>query len=71
MNPTAILYAGAEMLSTMGYPRFSKLIETAVTNVYLEGKILTPDVGGKATTDQFTDRVVQEINILNQNNTRF
>jgi isocitrate dehydrogenase (NAD+) len=71
VNPTATLYAGAEMLSTMGYPRFSKLIETAVTNVYLEGKVLTQDVGGKATTDQFTDRVIQEITLLNENSVKF
>jgi len=71
VNPTAILYAGAGMLSTMGYPRFSKLIETAVTNVYLEGKVLTQDVGGKASTDQFTDRVIQEIALLNHNSVKF
>jgi len=59
------------MLSTMGYPRFSKLIETAVTNVYLEGKVLTQDVGGKATTEQFTNRVIQEIQLLDHNSTRF
>ena len=71
VNPTAILYSGAGMLSTMGYPRFSKLIESAVTNVYLEGKVLTADVGGNATTSEFTNRVIQEINLLNQNDTRF
>lgn len=71
VNPTAILYAGSEMLFTIGYPRFAKLIESAVTNVYLEGKVLTVDVGGKATTEQFTDRVIEEINVLNKNNTRF
>ena len=58
VNPTALLFAGANMLSCMGYNRFSNLIEEAVVNVYEEGKVLTVDVGGKATTSEFTQRVI-------------
>jgi isocitrate dehydrogenase (NAD+) len=59
------------MLSAMGYQRFSNLIETAVIDVYEEGKVLTPDVGGTATTEQFTNRVIQEIEFLNETNFRY
>ena len=53
------------MLSAMGYERFSNIIETALINVYEEGKFLTIDVGGNCTTEQFTNRVIKEIEFLN------
>lgn len=59
------------MLSAMGYQRFSDLIETAVIQVYEEGKSLPPAVGGTATTDEFTNRVIKEIEFLNDTNFRY
>ena len=47
-----------------GLPRFAELIQKAVYNVYAEGKYLTKDVGGSATTTEFTKRVVEEIKAL-------
>ena len=58
------------MLSCMGYQRFSNLIEEAIINVYEEGKVLTKDVGGNATTSQFTKRIIDEIDSLNAANFR-
>jgi isocitrate dehydrogenase (NAD+) len=49
-NPTALLYSSINMLKSMGYTRFGDLMSTALYNVYLEGKYLTPDVGGKASS---------------------
>lgn len=60
-NPTALLYSSVNMLRSMGYPRFGDLISTALYNVYLEGKYLTPDVGGSSTSTEFTDRMIQEV----------
>lgn len=48
----------------MGLPRFAALIKQALRNVYKEGKYLTKDVGGKASTTDFTQRMVQEIKDL-------
>ena len=70
-NPTAMLLTGANMLSAMGYQRFSKLIESAVINVYEEGRVLPIDVGGKANTQQFTDRVIKEVEFLNDSDFRY
>jgi isocitrate dehydrogenase (NAD+) len=63
-NPSALLYSSVNMLRSMGYQRFGDIISNALYNVYLEGKVLTPDVGGNATTKQFTDRVIAEVEKL-------
>lgn len=55
------------MLSCMGYQRFAQVIQGALMNVYQEGKVLTKDVGGTATTQEFTSRVIQEIEIIQKN----
>jgi isocitrate dehydrogenase (NAD+) len=57
-NPTALLFSGVNMLSCMGHQHFAKVIQTAMMNVYHEGKTLTKDVGGNATTEQFTNRII-------------
>jgi isocitrate/isopropylmalate dehydrogenase len=59
------------MLSAMGYQRFSNVIETSLHNVYKEGKVLTQECGGTASTQQFTDRVIKEIEFLNDSNFRY
>lgn len=63
-NPSAILYSSVNMLRSMGFPRYGDLISNALFNVYSEGEHLTPDVGGKATTREFVDRVIEEIHKL-------
>jgi isocitrate dehydrogenase (NAD+) len=67
-NPSALLYSSVNMLRSMGFPRYGDLISNALFNVYSEGQVLTPDVGGNATTQQFTDRVIQEIQKLDGKN---
>jgi isocitrate dehydrogenase (NAD+) len=60
-NPTAIILAAAMMLSHLGETEASERIKGAVWGVYLEGKDLTPDVGGSATTQQFTEAVITRL----------
>jgi len=50
----------------MGYPRYGDLISNALFNVYQDGTTLTPDVGGNATTAQFTKKVIQEVERLDR-----
>jgi isocitrate dehydrogenase (NAD+) len=57
-NPTALLMSGIMMLDHMGELKAARRIETALRRVYREGKSLTRDVGGKATTEQFTAAVI-------------
>ncbi len=57
-NPTAILMSGIMMLDYMGELDAARRVERALHSVYREGKHLTKDVGGSATTEQFTNAVI-------------
>jgi len=62
-NPTALLMSGIMMLDHMGEQKAAKSIETALHRVYREGKHLTPDVGGTANTQAFTDAVIESLKV--------
>ena len=49
-NPIASIRSGALMLEYMGYPEPALAIYRAVDEVIRQGKVLSPDLGGKATT---------------------
>jgi isocitrate dehydrogenase (NAD+) len=57
-NPTAVMLAGAMMLDRMGQRERGQRLEAAIRKVIADGKDLTPDIGGKGTTQSFTDRVI-------------
>ena len=57
-NPTALMSSAVMMLTHLGEYDASKRLELALGKVYLEGRTLTGDVGGKASTTQFTDAVI-------------
>jgi isocitrate dehydrogenase (NAD+) len=60
-NPTALMQSAALMLSHMGEGEAAHRLQSAIEWVYAEGKHLTPDVGGAATTTDFTDAVIRRI----------
>ena len=49
-NPIGTIWVGAMMLQHLGHPEAHDTIMTAIENVLREGKHLTPDMGGKAST---------------------
>ncbi len=57
-NPTALLMSAIMMLEYLDEVAASQQIEAALHQVYREGKSLTRDVGGTATTAEFTDAVM-------------
>ena len=57
-NPTALLMSAIMMLDHIGEPAAARSIKNALHSVYRSGKTLTGDVGGTATTAQFTDAVI-------------
>lgn len=61
INPTAMLLCGVLMLEYLGFEKEAKRLENAVNAVYAEGKVLTPDQGGKASTTQFCDAVAGKL----------
>jgi isocitrate dehydrogenase (NAD+) len=60
-NPTALLMSSIMMLDYLNETKAARRIENALHKVYREGKSLTRDVGGKATTAQFTEAIVQAL----------
>jgi tartrate dehydrogenase/decarboxylase/D-malate dehydrogenase len=56
-NPMATMLAGAMMLDFLGAPGAARLVEQAVLAVLVERRMLTPDLGGNATTAAVRDRV--------------
>ncbi|MGA8182190.1 MAG: isocitrate dehydrogenase (NAD(+)) [Terriglobia bacterium] len=57
-NPTAMMLSAILMLRYLDQTEVANRAEHAIHNVYREGKHLTRDVGGKATTDEFTAAVM-------------
>ncbi len=53
-NPIALILSGALLLRHAGASAEAARIEAAVRAVVVEAKTLTPDLGGKATTDELT-----------------
>lgn len=53
INPTATLLSAGMMLEHLGFAEASEALDGAVERVFAEGKVLTPDQGGTATTEQF------------------
>lgn len=60
-NPTALLLSAVMMLDKMGLTTHSTKIKNAVYKTYEQGKFLTGDVGGKATTSDFVAAVIDNI----------
>ncbi len=58
INPTAMLLTGALMLDYLGYAEQAHRLESALTQVYEDGTVLTSDQGGTASTSEFV-RVVR------------
>ncbi len=57
-NPTALLMSGIMMLDHLGERPAARRIEAALERVYREGTHATRDLGGRATTQEFTDAVI-------------
>jgi isocitrate dehydrogenase (NAD+) len=60
-NPTAIIQSAVMMLHHVGEHAAAQRIEESLFGVYREGRIRTADLGGSATTDEFTDAVCKAI----------
>lgn len=58
-NPLAAVWSASQMLDFFGYEEWGKKLLSAMENVMTDGKILTPDMGGKSTTAQVGDELVR------------
>ncbi|MCD6519882.1 MAG: tartrate dehydrogenase, partial [Anaerolineae bacterium] len=60
-NPIAAIWAGAMMLEHLGHADLAALILRAIEAVTEEGQVLTPDLGGRATTQQMGEAIRQKL----------
>ena len=60
-NPIAAIWSGAMMLDFLGETRAAGVIMDAVKAVTGEGKVLTPDLGGRSRTSEVGDEVVARL----------
>jgi isocitrate dehydrogenase (NAD+) len=60
-NPGALLLAGALLLDHIGEKERGDRIRRALETTIREGKTVTRDLGGTATTDQFTDAIIAKL----------
>jgi len=57
-NPTALVRSGILMLRHLGEQEAANKVKYAVHSVFREGKQLTHDMGGTASTGSFTEAVI-------------
>ena len=60
-NPLPLILPAVEMLRDFGDAAAADRILAAVEAVLLEGKVRTRDIGGTATTTQFTDAIISRL----------
>ena len=58
-NPLAAIWSVSQMFDFFGYANRGKEILQAIEQILVEGKVLTPDLGGNASTNEVGNRVVQ------------
>ena len=61
VNPLAQILSGAMMLDHLGMEEAASEVETAVAAVLADGKTRTPDLGGKSSTEEVTNAVLEKL----------
>lgn len=60
-NPTAMLLCAINMLKYINETNIATKIEKALLEVIKDGEILTPDLKGTATTEEFTNAIISKL----------
>ncbi|MFM8909495.1 MAG: isocitrate/isopropylmalate dehydrogenase family protein [Gemmatimonadota bacterium] len=60
-NPTAVMLAGCQLLDHIGEAARATRLRAAIEATLREGRTVTRDVGGTATTAQYTDAVIAKL----------
>ena len=60
-NPLATVWSASQMLEFFGYPEWAKILIDIIEETLVEKRVLTPDLGGKATTSELGDEVVRKL----------
>ena len=60
-NPLATVWSASQMLEFFGYQKWADRLIECIEEILCEGKVLTPDLGGNATTSELGDYVVEKL----------
>jgi isocitrate dehydrogenase (NAD+) len=60
-NPISLILSGAAMLRHAGQYNEADKIESCILQVLSEGRVLTPDLGGTATTMQLAEVIAKRV----------
>jgi isocitrate dehydrogenase (NAD+) len=60
-NPGALILAGCMLLEHLGQGERAVTVRRALESVVREGKTVTRDLGGSASTDEFTDAIIARL----------
>jgi isocitrate/isopropylmalate dehydrogenase len=60
-NPTALLLSALMMLEHLGLKSEKEKIHSSMASVLTEGRALTKDLGGSASTDEFTSAIISKL----------
>ena len=60
-NPTALLLSAVDMLKYINQNEVAEKVEKALYKTIEEGKTLTCDLGGSATTTEFTSAIIKNL----------
>ena len=60
-NPLAAIWSASQMLDFFGYKEWGKRFIDSIEEVLVEKNVLTPDLGGSASTSEVGDAVARKI----------
>ncbi len=60
-NPSALLLAFALMLEALGKLKEANTLREVLAKVVEEGQVVTPDIGGHASTTEFTQAIIEKL----------
>ncbi len=61
VNPLAMILSGAMMLEHLEMTEAAREVEAAVAAVLAEGRVRTPDIGGKSSTGEVTAAILEKL----------
>ncbi|WP_027416039.1 tartrate dehydrogenase [Aneurinibacillus terranovensis] len=62
-NPIAAIWCTSMMLEHLGQTKSAEAIMQAVQDILQEGEVLTPDLGGRATTEEVGDYICNKLKV--------
>eukprot|EP00045_Choanoeca_perplexa_P005330 m.44984 g.44984 ORF g.44984 m.44984 type:complete len:136 (+) comp13063_c0_seq3:849-1256(+) len=60
-SPLGMLASSAMMLKHIGFDSYAEPLEQALKDLVSDATLLTPDIGGTATTEEVTDAIIDRV----------